>query len=83
MGYGLLRAAAKHFGGRRSGRDTAGKAYPRKERFALALKLLERKEPKLAAVALVNKIARVARKLMASGEHYRRPIEQAVPVMAA
>lgn len=47
------------------------------------LRLLERKRPKVAAVALANKIARVAWKLMVSGEHYRRPIEQAVPAMAA
>jgi transposase len=32
--------------------------------------LLKRKPPKLAAVALANKSARVAWKLMASGEHY-------------
>ena len=42
------------------------------------LKLLERKAPKLAAVALANKIARIAWKLMVSGEHYRRPVEQAI-----
>ena len=47
------------------------------------LKLLERKAPKLAAVALANKMARIAWKLMVSGECYRRPIEQAVPAMAA
>lgn len=38
--------------------------------------LLQRKKPKLVAVALANKIARVARKLMVSGEAYRRPEEQ-------
>ena len=32
--------------------------------------LLERKAPKLAAVALANKMARIAGKLMASGERY-------------
>jgi transposase len=32
--------------------------------------LLKRKPPKLAAVALANKMARVAWKLMVSGEHY-------------
>jgi transposase len=32
--------------------------------------LLKRKPPKLAAVALANKIARIAWKLMVSGEHY-------------
>ena len=34
--------------------------------------LLARKKPKLIAVALANKIARIAWKLMISGEHYRR-----------
>jgi len=34
------------------------------------VKLLKRKPPKLAAVALANKIARIAWKLMVSGEHY-------------
>jgi len=34
--------------------------------------LLERKKPKLVAVALANKIARIAWKLMVSGEQYRR-----------
>ena len=42
------------------------------------LKMLERKRPKLAAVALANKIARVAWKLMVSGEHCSRPIDQAM-----
>ena len=32
--------------------------------------LLKRKPPKLAAVALANKMARVAWKLMVSGQHY-------------
>ena len=32
--------------------------------------LLKRKPPKLAAVALANKIARIARKLMVTGESY-------------
>ena len=36
------------------------------------LALLERKKPKLVAVALANKIARIAWKLMVSGEQYRR-----------
>jgi transposase len=34
------------------------------------VELLKRKPPKLAAVALANKMARVAWKLMVSGEHY-------------
>jgi transposase len=46
-------------------------------------KLLERKPPKLAAVALANKIARIAWKLMVSGEHYRRPVEQPMPALVA
>ena len=32
--------------------------------------LLKRKSPKLAAVALANKMARIAWKLMVSGQHY-------------
>lgn len=38
--------------------------------------LLQRKKPKLVAVALANKIARIAWKLMVSGETYQRPKEQ-------
>lgn len=38
--------------------------------------LLQRKKPKLVAVALANKIARIAWKLMVSGETYRRADEQ-------
>jgi transposase len=34
--------------------------------------LVKRKPPKLAAVALANKTARIAWKLMISGEHYDR-----------
>ncbi len=34
------------------------------------LRLLERKKPKLVAVAFANKVARIAWKLMVSGEHY-------------
>jgi transposase len=36
------------------------------------VELLKRKPPKLAAVALANKTARIAWKLMVSGEHYNR-----------
>jgi transposase len=43
--------------------------------------LLARKPPKLAAVALANKIARIAWKLMASGEAY--DINRAQPRLAA
>jgi len=38
------------------------------------MELLKRKPPKLAAVALANKNARIAWKLMVSGERYR-PIQ--------
>jgi transposase len=41
--------------------------------------LVARKTPKLAAVALANKLARIAWKLMVSGEHYR-PIGASLPV---
>src|SRR5262245_28155888 len=37
---------------------------------AWLLDLVKRKPPKLAAVALANKTARIAWKLMVSGEHY-------------
>ena len=36
----------------------------------MAAELLKRKSPKLAAVALANKMARIAWKLMVSGQHY-------------
>jgi transposase len=35
--------------------------------------LLKRKPPKLVAIALANRIARIAWKLMATGERYRKP----------
>lgn len=38
--------------------------------------LLQRKKPKLVAVAHANKIARIAWKLVVRGEAYRRPEEQ-------
>ncbi|MEQ6335071.1 IS110 family transposase [Sphingobium sp. MK2] len=46
------------------------------------LGLLERKKPKLVAVALANKIARIAWKLMVSGEGYRRA-DLGAPTVAA
>jgi transposase len=36
------------------------------------IELLKRKTPKLAAVALANKMARIAWKLMTTGECYQR-----------
>jgi transposase len=41
---------------------------------------LQKKKPKLVAVALANKIARIAWKLMVSGETYRRPEGQTLAV---
>lgn len=40
------------------------------------VKLLERRTPKIAAVALANKTARMAWALMTSGEKYREPVLQ-------
>ena len=37
-------------------------------------KLLERRPTKVAAIALANKIARMAWALMAKGESYREPV---------
>jgi transposase len=37
-------------------------------------KLLERRPTKLAAIALANKIARMAWAMMAKGENYREPV---------
>jgi transposase len=45
------------------------------------MELLRRKAPKLVAVALANKIARIAWKMMVTGEVYRGHVEQ--PVCAA
>ncbi|ESX18815.1 hypothetical protein X765_32290 [Mesorhizobium sp. LSHC440B00] len=39
--------------------------------------MIARKAPKLAAVALADKLARIAWKLMVSGEHYR-PISASI-----
>jgi len=44
------------------------------------IELLQRKKPKLVAVALANKIARIAWKLMVSGETYRRTEGQSATV---
>ena len=45
------------------------------------LGMIDRKKPKLVAVALANKTARIAWKLMVSGEQYRR--NTALPMSAA
>jgi transposase len=39
-------------------------------RWPWLIRMVERKEPKLAAVALANKVARIAWKIMATGEDY-------------
>ncbi|MGH2602509.1 MAG: IS110 family transposase [Dehalococcoidia bacterium] len=44
--------------------------------------LLKRKPPKLAAVALANKTARIAWKLMVSGQHYNRTHASTAPGVA-
>lgn len=47
------------------------------------LELLKRKPPKLVAVALANKIARIAWKMMVSGQSFKRQnLEQLVPACA-
>ena len=47
------------------------------------IELLKRKSPKLAAVALANKTARIAWKLMTTGESYNRArIDAAAPTLA-
>ena len=56
-----------------------GRGHP--TRWLLAL--LKRKPPKLAAVALANKIARIAWKLMATGECYDASRLNAVPALTA
>lgn len=53
-----------------------------KNASAWLLGLLERKKPKLVAVALANKIARIAWKLMVSGEQYRKGTAQHMAVAA-
>ena len=46
-------------------------------------KLLELKKPKLVAVALANRTARIAWKLMVSGESYRAATARRIPAMPA
>ena len=38
------------------------------------VKLLSRRHPRIAAIALANKIGRIAWALMTSGERYREPV---------
>ncbi len=47
------------------------------------IELLKRKPPKLVAVAVANKIARIAWKLMVTGERYRAAVRHPVPAEAA
>jgi transposase len=47
------------------------------------LALIRRKPPKLAAVALANKVARIAWKLMVTGESYDGARMNAEPALAA
>jgi transposase len=56
-----------------------GRGHP--SRWLLAL--LKRKSPKLAAVALANKVARIAWKLMTTGESYDAARMNAEPALAA
>jgi transposase len=56
-----------------------GRGHP--SRWLVAL--LKRKPPKLAAVALANKVARIAWKLMATGESYDAARMNAIPAFAA
>ena len=53
-----------------------------KHASAWLLKLLQNKPRKLVAVALANKIARIAWAMMRSGEAYRRPTATAAAVAA-
>ena len=62
------RRIAQRTGGRGYHRDPACSA--RRKAVAWLTQLLKRKSPKLAAVALANKTARIAWKLMITGENY-------------
>jgi hypothetical protein len=62
----------EHIGGRRDYFSPARHSRSKQAASRRLIELLQRKRPKLAAVALANKIARIAWKLMASGETYRR-----------
>ena len=62
--------AAQPARGRRDRGDLAGAPGRREQPVGWLMALLERKPAKLAAVALANKMARIAWKRMASGERY-------------
>ena len=70
----ITRAGDEHVANRSGGRrDGSNRRYAarRKEDLALAKGIDCAKPPKLVAIALANKMARIAWKLMISGERYR------------